>query len=211
MRTLFFSAILILSISFKGHAQADPAQSINLLDEISAADTGSTTLLPPKMLPTQRLLWGKRGLMRNSDYFELTPIKRQRELKIRRDMLVSHQILGMATLGAMVAQGIVGAKLYSGNRGLVDAHEALGALTNICYFTTAALAFFAPPKMLNERKGYSSIRIHKALAVIHLSTMIATNILAGQLESNPALRPYHRAAAYTAFGSFAAGMIIIKF
>ncbi|MBK7096682.1 MAG: hypothetical protein IPH57_17065 [Saprospiraceae bacterium] len=49
------------------------------------------------------------------------------------------------------------------------------------------------------------------MSVIHLSSMIATNILAGQLESHPDLRPYHRAAAFTAFGSFALAMIVIKF
>jgi hypothetical protein len=41
--------------------------------------------------------------------------------------------------------------------------------------------------------------------------MIATDILAAQLESNPDLKPYHRAAAFTTFGAFAASMIVIKF
>jgi hypothetical protein len=92
-----------------------------------------------------------------------------------------------------------------------DTHEAMAALVNIGFFTTASLSLFAPPKMLNERKGYSSIKLHKALQITSLASMIATNILASQLESNPDLKPYHRAAAYTAFGTFAAGMIVIKF
>jgi hypothetical protein len=41
--------------------------------------------------------------------------------------------------------------------------------------------------------------------------MIATNVLAGLVDDHPNLRPYHRAAAYTAFGSFAISMIVIKF
>jgi len=49
------------------------------------------------------------------------------------------------------------------------------------------------------------------LAIIHLSSMIATNVLSFYLEDNPNLRPYHRAAAFTAFGSFLAAEIIIKF
>ena len=211
MRTLIFSAILILLVSFKSTAQTDTIQPINLLDEIAASDKDNMPLLPNNIMPTQKLLWGAKGLMRNFDYFELTPSKRQRELKIRRHMLITHQAIGFATLGAMIAQGIVGARLYSGDKNLKDLHETLGAVVNVCYFTTASLALFAPPKMLDERKGYSSIKLHAALAVIHLSTMIATNILAGQLESNPKLRSYHRATAYTAFGSFAAAMIVIKF
>lgn len=212
MKTLFFILILILSVSvFKSQAQVDTLQTNNLLGELSATTNDSVPLLPDHFLFTQRLLWGQKGLMRNFNSFQLSPEERQNELKIRRTMLTTHQVLGFATLGAMVAQGIVGAKLYNGNDGLKGTHEALAAGVNFGYFTTASLALFAPPKMLDERKGYSSIKVHKALAIVHLSGMIATNILASQLESHPNLRPYHRAAAYTAFGAFAASMIVIKF
>jgi hypothetical protein len=36
-------------------------------------------------------------------------------------------------------------------------------------------------------------------------------VLAGQLEQHPNLKAWHRAAAYTTFGAFAASMIVIKF
>jgi len=204
--------VLILGITaLKSNAQVETQQGNNLLDDLTSASSDSVKLLPDHFLFTQRLLWGQKGLMRNFDYFKLSPEERERELRIRRTMLTTHQILGFATMGAMVAQGIIGAKLYNGNIGLKDTHEAMAAVVNFGYFTTASLALFAPPKMLDERKGYSSIKVHKALAVVHLSAMIATNILASQIESHPNLRPYHRAAAYTAFGAFAASMIIIKF
>ena len=212
MKTFFFVVSLILSVSaFESQAQVDTLQTNSLLDELSLTTSDSVPLLPQHFLVTQRLLWGQKGLMRNFNSFQLSPEERQNELKIRRTMLATHQILGFATMGAMVAQGFVGAKLYNGNIGLKDTHEALAAGINFGYFTTASLALFAPPKMLDERKGYSSIKIHKALAIVHLSGMIATNILASQLESHPNLRPYHRAVAFTTFGAFAASMIIIKF
>jgi len=211
MRKILFSILFVSVTSLGLLAQTDTTQTINLLDELIATDSVSQKLLPDKIIFTQRILWGEKGAMRNFDYFQLTPEKRQNELKVRRTMLVTHQVIGFATLGGMIAQGFVGAKLYNGNNGLKDTHEMLAAGVNIGYFTTASLSLFAPPKMLDERKGYSSIKLHKALAIIHLSGMIATNILAGQLESNPDLRPYHRAAAYTAFGAFAASMIVIKF
>lgn len=212
MKSLFFIVSLILIVSaFKCQAQVDTLQTNDLLNDLTSESTDSVKLLPDHFLITQRLLWGQKGLMRNFNYFQLTPEERQKELKVRRAMLSTHQILGFVTMGGMVAEGIVGAKLYNGNKGLRDTHEALAVGVNFGYFTTASLALFAPPKMLDERKGYSSIKIHKALAIIHLSGMIATNILAGELESHPNLRPYHRAAAYTAFGAFAASMIIIKF
>jgi hypothetical protein len=191
-------------------AQKDTTATIDLLGEMNSTTQEKTKFLPDKILFTQRIFWGEKGLMRSFNAFELTPEKRQKELKIRRTMLVAHQIVGLATLGGMIAQGVVGAQLYSG-KDVKDLHEGLAAAVNIGYFSTAALSLFAPPKMLNERKGYSSIKLHRGLAIIHLSAMIATNILAGQLEDNPSLRPYHRAAAYTAFGAFAASMIVIKF
>jgi hypothetical protein len=132
-------------------------------------------------------------------------------------MLVAHQVMGMLTLGGMVAQGIVGAKLYNASgdnyKSLKDTHEFIAGAVNFGYFSTAALSLFAPPKMLNERKGYSSIKLHRGLAIVHLSAMIATNVLATMMDgpNNAKIRPYHRAAAYTAFGAFAASMIVIKF
>jgi hypothetical protein len=131
-------------------------------------------------------------------------------------MLITHQIMGMLTMGGMIAQGFVGAKLYnatgtSNYRSIKNTHEALATAVEIGYFSTAALSLFAPPKMLNERKGYSSIKLHKGLAMIHFTGMITTMILAGELEHNPGLKPWHRAAAYTTFGAFAASMIVIKF
>jgi len=196
-------------------------QSVDLLNDLNSLSDSSDQLLPKHMLFTQRILWGKKGMMRHFNRFELTLEKRQRELKVRRTMLITHQIMGFATLGGMVGQGFVGAHLYKLSNSLPEndlqrdkiksTHEMLAGAVDVGYFATAALSLFAPPKMFNERKGYSSIKIHKALAVIHLSSMVLTNILADLTEENNVMKKYHRAAAYTAFGSFAAAMIIIKF
>lgn len=224
MRTLVLIMLLVALVSFESTAQKetttsqakkDTTATVDLLGEMNQTGQEKVKLLPDKIIFTQRIFWGEKGLMRNFNAFELTPEKRQKELKVRRTMLVAHQIMGMATLGGMIAQGFVGAKLYSAGpsnyNSLKNTHEALASAVNIGYFSTAALSLFAPPKMLNERKGYSSIKLHRGLAIVHMTAMIATNILAGQLEGNPSLKPYHRAAAFTAFGAFAASMIVIKF
>jgi hypothetical protein len=198
-------------------AAKDTTAAVDLLGEMNKTTQEKTKLLPDKILFTQRIFWGEKGIMRSFNAFELTPEKRQNELKVRRTMLVLHQIMGTLTLGGMIGQGIVGVKLYNDNgsnyRSLRNTHETLAGVVNFTYFTTAALSLFAPPKMLNEHKGYSSIKVHRALAIVHLSAMIATNILAGQLNgpNGATIRPYHRAAAFTAFGAFAASMIVIKF
>ncbi len=206
-----FHILLICLFSTQLYAQTDSTQNNSLLQELNASTADQEKLLPNKLMITQRMLWGEKGLMRKFNRFELTPEKRQNELKLRRTALAAHQVLGFATMGGMLAQGIVGSRLYNGNNNLKDTHEALGAAVNFTYFTTASLSLFAPPKLIDERKGYSSIKVHKWLALVHMSAMIATNVLAERIEDRPDLKPYHRAAAYTAFGAFAASMLIIKF
>lgn len=211
MRIVFIAFAMVFFLSFGGYAQQDSTRAKALLDDLLMAEQSEIPLLPGKFMPTQRLLWGQKGLMRNFNQFELTPENRERELNLRRNMLGVHQVIGFITLGGMVAQGIVGSKLYDGDYDLIKNHKALATGINIGYFTTASLSLFAPPKMLDERKGMSTIKIHKALAVIHFSGMIATNVIAQQLDKNPDLRSLHRAAAFTAFGAYAASMIVIKF
>ncbi len=184
-------------------------EDTNLLNELS--DTTEIKLLPDKFLFTQKIFWGKKGVMRNFESFKLNPENRAKELKIREVFFKAHQITGLLTTAGMIAQGIVGSKLYNGDYKLKELHEGLAATVNILYFTTASLALFAPPKIISEHKGYSSIKIHRALAIVHLSSMIATNILSFYIEDNPKLKPYHKAAAFTAFGSFLAAEVIIKF
>ena len=207
---LILGLVLVVGSTEHSLEQNDSTATNDLLGELETS-TEAPALLPEKMIFTQRLLWGDNGAMRNFKRFELTPEKRQEELKVRRFMLVAHQVIGLATLGAMVGQGIVGAKLYQGDYKLKGTHEALAAIVNTGYFTTAGLSLFAPPKAVDERKGFSSIKAHRYLAAVHLTGMIMTNILAGQLEGHPNLRKVHRAAAYSAFGAYAAAVLVIKF
>ena len=207
---LFFASILL--IYNNANAQKDTVKiQDDLLNSLSVDSADVQKLLPDHMLITQRLLWGEKGLMRSFNRFELTPDNRAHELKVRRTMLVCHQAMGAFTVFGLIGQGVVGSQLYSGKGSVKDLHEGLAAGVNITYFTTAALSLFSPPKMLNERKGYSSIKIHRALAILHMSSMIATNILAGQLESHPELKNWHRAAAFTTLGALVAAELIIKF
>ena len=191
-------------------AQVDTS-SVDLLSDLETTSDTTVPLLPNKMVFTQRIFWGQHGLMRNFSSFKLTPEERQRELRLRSTMFGIHQVLGTITLGTMLAQAYVGTRLYNGHNNLMDLHEGLAIATDIGYFTTASLALFAPPKAIDEHKGYSSIKIHRALAIIHFTSMVATNVLAGFVEDNPSLRPYHRAAAYTAVASYTLAFLIIKF
>jgi len=212
-KSIVLCVLVVVISAFNANSQVDTTQTLDLLSELESTVTDTVKLLPDHFIFTQRMMWGEKGLMRNFKSFELSPEERQKELKIRRGMLVAHQASGFVTLGAMVAQGIVGTKLYNGNQNVHDLHEALAVVINVEYIATASLSLFAPPKMVDERKGYSSIKLHKALSIVHISGMIATNILASQLDNgeHSNLRGYHRAAAITTFGALAASMIVIKF
>lgn len=186
----------------------------NLLADL-VDSTEQQPLLPPKMIFTQRVFWGPKGLLRTTNLAPLTPEGRTKELKIRRTMLVSHQVLGFVTLAGFLAQGIVGGKLYSaqgdGYNRLLDLHGTLSSGVNLTYAGAALLSLTAPPKMISDRRGYSSIKLHKYLAIVHMAGMIATNVLAGSIKQRPELKPYHRAAAYATFGAYALSVIAIKF
>lgn len=197
---------IICGISLNVGAQTD---SLDLLLQLGSEEP--VKLIPKRMIFTQRMLWGEKGLMRTLKVAPLTDHGRETELKIRRGMLVTHQVLGFATLAGMVAQGIVGAKLYSGDYKIKDLHEGLGTAVNITYFTTAGLSLFTPPPLISRQvKGLNGIKMHKTLAVVHLSAMIATNLLADR-AGDIKIKPLHRAAAFTAFGSFFGAMLVMKF
>ena len=163
-------------------------------------------LLPQKMIFTQSLLWGKSGLFRKTGISKLSVKQREKELKVRNVMLKSHQILGYLTLGGMVAQGIMGGKLYNGEYELYETHKKLGRWVTASYFTGAGLSLFAPPPLIRNRvKGLNSIKAHKFLAYVHFSGMIATN--AWSKDD----RDWHKYAAYTTFVSYATAVLVFKF
>jgi hypothetical protein len=203
-----FALFLCITMTTLSFSQDD------LLNDLMKEQDTTTELLPKKMLLTQRVLWGQKGLLRPIS--PLTATNREKELKLRRGMLVAHQVLGFVTLGGMVGQGITGTQLYKGSGRVGDIHEGLAVAVNTTYSATAIMSLFTPPPLINRDKKLSAIRLHKWLAVVHMGGMIGTNILAQSLEDAQGdqytrLKKWHRAAAFTTFASYAAAVITIKF
>lgn len=217
MKKVLVFIILSLFFSLQSHAQAD-----SLLSSIQDTAT-KASLLPSRMVFTQRVLWGQKGLMRLTRIMPLNEVNRKKELKTRRVMLTTHQILGYVTLAGMIGQGIVGQQLYSTLKGeeyvkggpganLNQWHSDLATVVDISYFATAALSLLSPPPLINRKTSkLNSIKAHKYLAIVHFSAMLATNILATYAKKNPTIRTYHLAAAYTTFTAFALSIIVMKF
>ena len=196
---LLISLLLWSKVSF--------SQGEDLFNSLRQETVKDESLIPKRMIFTQRVLWGNKGLLRKFGIFQLNVEQREKELKLRRSMLKIHQIIGYLTLAGMVTQGFLGGKLYNNwERGLYNTHKTVGNLTSISYFTGAGLSLFAPPPLINKKsKGLSSIKAHKYLASVHLSAMLATNIFKKRNQQ------IHKISAYTAVGSFAAAVLVFKF
>lgn len=207
MKKLLLIYSILLALVHQTYAQDVDSLLLTLDAEVEEP----TSLLPDRIMLTQRIFWGEKGLFRTTGLMPLNESNRIKELKIRRTMLVTHQILGYATLAGMIAQGVVGQRLYKGEGHLGDLHEGLAGAVNVGYFTGAALSLFSPPPLISRQvKGLNSIKAHKILASVHMTAMIATNILANKAE-DPKFAKIHRAAAFTAFGAFAGATIVMKF
>lgn len=173
-------------------------------------------LLSHKMLFTQRVFWGPNGLLRAMNVAPLTAEGREKELKVRRFMLISHQVTGYVTLAGFLMQGILEARLNKATGATYDqlykAQQTTLAITNIAYGTTALLSLTAPPKQFSDRKASGGgLKLHKYLAIIHLTGFVATNILAGKVTQHSELRPYRQAATFTTLAAFAPALIALKF
>ena len=196
---LLISLLLWSKLSF--------SQGEDLFNSLRQETVKDESLIPNRMIFTQRAIWGNKGLLRKFGIFPLNVKQREKELKLRRSMLKIHQIIGYLTLAGMVTQGFLGGKLYNNwERGLYNTHKTVGNLTSISYFTGAGLSLFAPPPLINKKsKGLSSIKAHKYLASVHFSAMLATNIFKKRNQQ------IHKISAYTAVGSFAAAVLVFKF
>ena len=100
------------------------AQSEDLFSSIREDVKSDESLLPDRMIFTQRFLWGENGLFRITGISPLNTKQREKELKLRRSMLKIHQIIGYLTLAGMVTQGFLGGKLYNNwEEGLYRTHK----------------------------------------------------------------------------------------
>lgn len=203
MRFYFFKILFFISLLFTYNSVS---QEKELFDLIITDENATPELLPERMIFTQRIFWGEKGILRKTGIAPLNLENREKELVIRRKMLKAHQIIGYTTLAAMVAQGIIGGQLYNGDYSLYKTHKNMAKVVNAGYFTGAALSLFSPPPLVNKKtKGFSSIKAHRFLSNIHFSAMVVTNMVA---DSN---KKAHKAAAYTAFASYATAVIVFKF
>ena len=64
-----------------------------------------------------------------------------------------------------------------------DKHKAMGYFTYTTYMTGASLAIFSPPARKYD-DNFSSIKLHRTLAILHFSAMVAQPFLAKNAVKN---------------------------
>ncbi|MFB0908291.1 MAG: hypothetical protein QMB03_08455, partial [Spirosomataceae bacterium] len=129
------------------------------------------------------------------------------------EMCIRDRGIGIATAVGMVVQGYLGTKIYNPETyttKLNNWHKGNAQFVNIAYVSTALLSFTAPPPAVNRNKFYN-IKLHKYLSFVNLSVMVTTNFLALRIKIDFVVnKRLHRAAAFTAFGAYAAAIATIK-
>jgi hypothetical protein len=204
-----------------------PETSIRELDTI---DQGKPRmrLLPDHLSPMESVLWGEGGILRKTGIAPLTPGARKSELGFRRTLLTLHQIGGFITVGLMIPTLILGQRNINNwnaategsapfDRQLDRTHKQWAGITFAAYMTTASFSVFSPPPLIRRDEGTNTITIHKTLAWIHFTGMIATPIL-GMLASRAHTvsqakdyRTAHQITAYVTAAALTASMIVVTF
>lgn len=146
---------------------------------------------------------------------ELTPtqMKEQKILETRHDMLKTHELLGLTTLGVMTTALLTGGSALDSNT-----HMYLGIASGLLYYTTAYYSLTAPKPVGIKDRG--NIVWHKRLAWIHFPAMVLAPILGYLYKKNEedgkkssSLIKQHSAVAGIGYGAFAlsAALMTIEF
>jgi hypothetical protein len=206
MKILLPALLLSLAAATPVLAQdGTPADSGTVPPSVSAAN-----LLPSRLGPMERLLWGEHGAMRYLG-MPLTGENREKEIFLRRGLLTAHQVGGFLTLGVMTATAVTGQMMINDpERDLHERKELLVGATLFSYFTTALLAAVTPPPM-HRRDQWSSISWHKLLATVHFTGMIVTPILGERIEGDLDRQRLHQYAGYATLAAFTGAMIVVTF
>lgn len=111
-----------------------------------------------------------------SDTYE--NLEAQQELELRSDYLKKHQTWGLVTLALMTTTFLFGhdAEYEKGeHESPNEIHQYLGIVSSLAYWTTFYYQYNAPkPKDMTDQGN--NIKLHKALAWVHVPLMILTPI-----------------------------------
>lgn len=150
--------------------------------------------------------------------------KLERAVRLRRRLLIAHQILGFATLAAVAATDVIGqlnfddkyTKSGSDTGKFYNTHEDLGIITTALFATTGVLALVAPNPYPKPIK-FDAALVHKASMAAAAACLLLQIVLGPITASRDGkadqrdLAITHLVSGYAMFGFMAAGTLSYVF
>ncbi len=218
------AASLLLSValvSVSAEAPMAGAMTDAAIMQVSAEPATGAALVPPEEIDPFL-----------QPVVDVKAVNEAERLADRRSYLKFHQAAGLTTLAMLTGQVILGQYLMNerqaGNLGedydrLQSAHLGLGIATFTVY-SAAAISQLLAPK-IEEREGeFSTVTVHKALALIHGTGMLVTPFMGWymteQRENAQTLKDFeridrlntiHQATGYATLGALAGAALVITF
>jgi hypothetical protein len=150
--------------------------------------------------------------------------KLEKDVSVRRKLLISHQALGFATLAVFAAQLVIGQlhyqDKYSRDGTLTNVYEsphlALGVTTATLFASTGIVALAAPNPYPKPIK-FDAALVHKLSMAVAAAGMVAQIIMGpisahrdGNLDQRD-FAPAHLITGYTTFAFMSAGVLSYVF
>ena len=123
--------------------------------------------MPENMPVHTKIFWGENGIFRK---LNIAPKSRSSELRLRVKMLQLHQKIALGTLGLFSYQSYLGNQMIKGDYSNHERHSILSKYVWSMYMSSAALSYFAPPAVKDNKK-YDSMKVHRMLSWVHFSGM----------------------------------------
>jgi hypothetical protein len=150
--------------------------------------------------------------------------KLEKAVRLRRRLLIAHQILGFVTLAAVAATDVVGQLNYddkytksgSDTGKFYNTHEDLGIITTALFATTGVLALVAPNPYPKPIK-FDAALVHKASMAAAAACLLLQIVLGPITASRDGkadqrdLVITHLVSGYAMFGFMAAGTLSYVF
>ncbi len=211
------ATVIALPVDSASSAAVPPAMVPALGATEAGAALDTIPLLPDHISPIEKLLWGEHGWVRSLASDPLNKEDREKEMRVRRAMLTTHQIMGFCTLGSLITTLVYGQMVLDGRGDMRRSHFMWADISIASYSLTALLALASPPPLV-RRPGWNTIKWHKALACVHFTGMVLTPILGsiikGQIRQgeNPVgLERFHQISGYVTTSALAAAMMVVTF
>ena len=222
------SLVLLLSVAVGGRAFAQESAAPPSTPAPAAAPSDGSTAAAPAAKGSDldfNLFGDEKKKSPLDEAREADRLARlERAVRLRRKLLIAHQILGFATLAAVAATDVIGQLNYddkytksgSDTGKFYNTHEDLGIITTALFATTGVLALVAPNPYPKPIK-FDAALVHKASMAAAAACLLLQIVLGPITASRDGkadqrdLVVTHLVSGYAMFAFMSAGTLAYVF